>query len=243
MDAFRAYRFRLYPSRELVAKFSETFRLCAELYNTALEQRIISYRYGRSITYRMQQDELPDLRAGLSEFKRIHSQVMQDVLKRLDRAFKNYFDRLDRRKRDKRIRAGYPRFKSASSYSSITYPQSRNGWKVSGNGHVWLSKFGEVRTFMHRPMRGTPKTLTVKRDKVGDWFVVIVCKIHTAGRIPQHTGKAALGVDLGLRRLVATSSGAFVEAPKFYRKLEGRLADASKGTRQKVQGIQQLRQG
>jgi putative transposase len=154
MDAFRAYRFRIYPSRELATRFAETFRLCAELYNAALEQRSISYRYGRSITYQLQQDELPELRVGIPEFKRVHSQVMQDVLRRIDRAFKHHFDRIERRKSDKRIKAGYPRFKSISTYSSITYPQLGNGWKILGNGHVWLSKFGEIRTFMHRQMRG-----------------------------------------------------------------------------------------
>ena len=183
----------------------------------------------------MQQDQLPELRAGVPEFKRIHSQVMQDVLRRLDRAFTSYFVRLEQRKTNKRIKPGNPRFKSPSSYSSITYPQAGNGWKDLGNGHFWLSKFGEVRTFRHRPMRGTPKTLTVKCDKVGDWFVVVVCKIQAAERTSQ-SGKAVLGVDLGLNRLVATSTGEFVEAPKFYRKAEGRLHTLQRALDRKKMG-------
>jgi putative transposase len=236
VDAFRAYRFRIYPSKELGARLVETFRLCAELYNAALEQRRFSYGSGRSITYRMQQNELPGLRAAVPEFKRIHSQVMQDVLRRLDRAFANYFVRVERRKTDERIKAGYPRFKSTSSYSSITYPQAGNGWKDLGNGHFWLSKFGEVRTFRHRPMRGTPKTLTIKCDRVGDWFVVIICKIQTAEHIPEQREKAILGVDLGLKNLVATSTGEFVEAPKLYRRAEGRLQTLQRALDRKQKG-------
>ncbi|EQD74818.1 hypothetical protein B1B_02453, partial [mine drainage metagenome] len=47
------------------------------------------------------------------------------------------------------------------------------------NGHVWLSKIGEIRMFMHRPITGKIKTLSIKRDKVGDWFVTIVVQNNT----------------------------------------------------------------
>ena len=221
MDAFRAYRFRLYPNKNQVERLVEAFRLCAELYNAALEQRRLAHQE-RPIAYQMQQNQLPELRAGVPEFKRVHSQVLQDVLRRVDRAFANYFCRVEGRKRDKRIKAGHPRFKSPSSYSSVTYPQAGNGWKILGNGHIWISKLGEVRTFSHRPMRGVPKTLTVKRDKVGDWFAIIVCRVQVAQRT-RPSGESVLGIDLGLGRLAATSSGEFVEAPRLYRKAEGRL--------------------
>jgi len=184
----------------------------------------------------MQQDELPKLRAEIPEFKRIHSQVMQDVLRRLDRAFANYYARVETRKTGKRIKAGYPRFKSASGYSSITYPQAGNGWKDLVNGHFWLSKLGNVRAFRHRPMKGTAKTLTVKRDRVGDWFVVIVCKINAAEPPSHQNGKTALGVDLGLTKLVAISSGEFVEAPKFYRIAERRLQNLQRVQERKQYG-------
>ena len=132
----------------------------------------------------MQQSELPELRAEMPEYKRVHSQVMQDVLRRLDRAFANYFLRIQRRKIDRRIKGRIPTLQ-VRVQSQLDYLSSgRKRLEGLGNGHVWLSKFGEVRTFMHRPMRGAPKTLTVKRDKVGDWFAVILCKIQTPRAFP-----------------------------------------------------------
>ena len=83
---------------------------------------------------------------------------MQNVLKRADIAFKNFFDRCERRKRGEHIKAGYPRFKPSWRYNSFTYPQS--GFKILPNGHVLLSKIGELRVFMHRKVMGVVKTLT-----------------------------------------------------------------------------------
>lgn len=170
----------------------------------------------------MQQNELPELKKQLPEYRQIHSQVLQDVLRRLDRAFANFFDRIERRKKGEKVKAGYPRFKPVWRYNSITYPQAGNGWKVLENGHIWLSKIGELRVFMHRKVEGAVKTTTIKRDKVGDWFVVIVAETPDVTPV-QRANKTALGIDLGLKHLLITSSGEYVEAPQFYRKAEKRL--------------------
>ncbi len=84
----------------------------------------------------------------------------------MDKAFEAFFRRVDRKRKGKRIKAGFPRFKPASRYNSFTYSQS--GFRLLENGHAWLSKIGELRVFRHRQPKGKIKTLQVKRDSVGD---------------------------------------------------------------------------
>ena len=79
--------------------------------------------------------------------------------------------RIRERNNGSRIKAGFPRFKSKDRYNSITYSQS--GFRILDNGHIRLSKIGEVRMFLHRPISGDIKTLSIKRDRVGDWFMTI----------------------------------------------------------------------
>src|ERR1700741_1522842 len=98
----RSYKYRLYPTKEHIQRLESALNLCRELYNSALEHRIQAYKKTRySITYLEQQNFLPEIKGVRPEFQEIHSQVLQDVLRRLDKNFKAFF------RRDK----GFPRFK------------------------------------------------------------------------------------------------------------------------------------
>ena len=167
----RTYRFRIYPSKRQISMLESTINLCKELYNAMLQQRIYAYRSGKKVNYFSQQDELPEIKDAFPEYRSIHSQVLQDVAGRLDKAYDNFFRRMNAKKKGKNKKAGFPRFKPVDRYNSITYTQS--GFRILDNGHVWLSKIGEVRMFMHRPINETIKTLSIKCDKVGDWFITI----------------------------------------------------------------------
>src|SRR5689334_14222021 len=91
---WKAYKFRLSPTKKQVGKLEWMLRRCKELYNAALEERREAYRMcGISVSYRMQADQLPAIKRLREEYSEIHSQVLQDVLKRLDRAFQAFFRR------------------------------------------------------------------------------------------------------------------------------------------------------
>jgi putative transposase len=77
--------------------------------------------------------------------------VVQNVADRVHSALKNFLEK----------RARYPRFKKLHRYNSLTYPQS--GFKLK-DGKLYLSKIGYVRIFIHRPLLGKIKQLTIKRD-------------------------------------------------------------------------------
>ncbi|MHB1868128.1 MAG: RNA-guided endonuclease InsQ/TnpB family protein [Nitrososphaerales archaeon] len=163
-------------------------------------------------------NELPELKIAFPEYKQIHSQILQDVLRRLDKAFQSFFGRVQRKRNGEQLKAGYPRFKARWRYNSFAFPQS--GFKILSNGHILLSKIGTLRVFMHRKVSGDVKTLTIKRDRVGDWFVVITAELPD---VKPKQIKTALGVDVGLKNLVAISSGEYIEPPQLFRKSEKRL--------------------
>ncbi len=91
----KAYKFRLYPTKKQVGKLEWMLRRCKELYNAALQERRDAYQMcGVSVSYRMQADQLPAIKKLREEYRDIHSQVLQEVLKRLDKAFQAFFRRV-----------------------------------------------------------------------------------------------------------------------------------------------------
>ena len=204
----RAFKYRIYPTDGQAAVINSQLELCRTLYNAALEQRIGAYRAGVSVNYSMQQNELPAVKEDNAEYSSVHSQVLQDVLHRLDRAFANFFRRVKERKAGSKVSAGFPRFKSADRYSSLTYPQS--GFSIHNN-RVRLSGIGNVKIRLHRQVEGTVKTCTVKRDSAGDWWAVFTSGM--ADRQPVEI-RTATGVDVGLIHPAVTSGGDAIEPPK-----------------------------
>src|SRR5437870_13918476 len=91
----RAYKFRLYPTRKQVQVLTWTLDRCRELYNAALQERKDAYRMaGKSITYYDQANQLPEIKQIRQEYNDIHSQVLQDVLRRVKKALHNFFRRV-----------------------------------------------------------------------------------------------------------------------------------------------------
>src|SRR5437764_6505238 len=153
----RTFKFRIYPSKAQTTCLNHTLSLCCELYNAGLQERRDAYRLERkSIRYLEQANQLPEIKEARPELNDIHSQVLQDVLRRLDKAFQNFF----RRVKERKDKAGFPRFRSRRRYDSFTYAQS--GFSIA-NGKLRLSKIGDVKIKLHRPIEGKVKTLTVMR--------------------------------------------------------------------------------
>ena len=93
------------------ANVERCLEICRTLYNVALDQRISIYRqHKKAISVYDQANQLPDLKKEFPEFKSVGSQVLQDVLERLDKAYKSFF----RRVKQKGQKAGFPRFKGYS---------------------------------------------------------------------------------------------------------------------------------
>jgi putative transposase len=128
----QACKFRWYLTRKQQERLQWTLDRARELYNAALQERRDAYRIaGKSITYYDQATQLPEIKQDGEEYQNIHSQVLQDVLRRLDKAFKAFF---------RRVKAGEtpgsPRFQGYNRYDSFTYPQS--GFSLTHDNRVSL---------------------------------------------------------------------------------------------------------
>jgi putative transposase len=155
--SMKSYKYRLYPTKKQAEKLAWTLVRCCELYNAALQERREIYKYtGKGTTYNAQANQLPQIKEIREEYKEIHSQVLQDVLRRVEKAFKDFF---------RRVKAGnipgFPRFQGHNHYDSFTYPQKGFSFE---NGRLALSKIGHVKIKLHRPLVGTVTTCTLKRE-------------------------------------------------------------------------------
>ncbi len=132
----RTYKFRLYPTEEQVKKLEDTIGTCRHLYNDSLGERHVDWDVGF-----YEQKQLLTLRKQDNKYlKQVHSQVLQDVILRLDKAYQAFFKKL----------AKYPKFKRKGKYNSFTYPQYNNGWKIKDNNKLVLSCIGSIKIKMHR---------------------------------------------------------------------------------------------
>jgi putative transposase len=168
----------------------------------------------RILTAERQKDPL------LNEF---YSQAGCEILHRLDRAFKAFFAG----------RAGYPRFKKFSESGSFAYPQAYNGSVKPdvSRKRLYLSKVGNVKAVFHRPLpRGAKlKICTVLRECNGEWYASLLYEDGSAVQ-PKAITKftSPVGIDLGLKSLIATTDGVKIPHPQFLRKSEKHLKQSER---------------
>lgn len=226
----RTYHYRIYPTKKQIRILNEWLGFCCEVYNAALDERKSAYRMaGISLSYTHQCAELPGCKEVRPDLCDVPAQVLQDVLKRVDRAYDDFF----RRVREGQT-PGYPRFRSRSRYDSLTFKQYANSFAVlpgkQHQGTLVLAKLGQVKMVMHRPIKGMPKTAIVKRTPTGKWFVSISVEIgeEEAGgkRLPACT--EAVGIDVGLSTFAYLSTGEEIANPRFFRTEEAALARAQR---------------
>ena len=215
----KAFRFRLYPTSSQRTKMQESLDACRWVYNKTLEVRRDAWKERQeSLSRYNTSNMLPGWKAENSLLAAAHSQCLQDVCTRVDLAFRAFF---------RRVKAGdtpgYPRFRSRDRYDSFTFPQS--GFGLLDNGRLRISKIGNVKIRLHRPLEGIVKTLTIRRDSLGNWYAGFSCIVEPKPLPP--TDKV-VGVDMGLTYFATLSTGERVENPRFFRKSEKSLAKAQR---------------
>ena len=95
----RTFKYRLYPNRRQREKLQATLDVCRELYNAALQERREAWSsHRRGIHFVEQANQLPDIKAAREDVRAVHSQVLQDALRRIDETFKAFFLRCQRDK-------------------------------------------------------------------------------------------------------------------------------------------------
>jgi putative transposase len=229
----KTYKYLLLPTSKQERTLETVVWHCRTLYNTALEERKTAWeRRHVSIGYYQQKAELPDLKRSCPELAEIHAHVLQDVILRLDRAFQAFFRRLQAGEEP-----GFPRFQGRNRYHSFTFPEYGNGAVLDG-GVLNLSKIGRIRIRLHRPLEGTPKTVTISRE-ADRWYVCFSCAEVPVEPLPL-TG-CETGLDVGLKVFLVTAEGESVENPRHHRKAERELKIAQKRVSRRKPGSKRRR--
>jgi putative transposase len=215
-----SFQYRLYPTQEHEIVLNNTLETCRHLFNGALAERIDAYQYeGKTIGYNEQQNQLPLLKETAQPLADLYSQVAQDCLKRLEKAYQAFFRRVKAREEP-----GFPRFKGFGRYRSFCYPQWNGSVKIIGKV-LRLSKIGDIAIRLHRPLQGTPKTCTISR-KADGWYASIACEVE-----PQPLPKTGVdvGIDVGIEQFATFSDDhPPIANPRYLEKAQSRVRKAQK---------------
>src|SRR5215469_1454143 len=234
-NARKTFKYKLLPTPEQARTLATVVCRCRELYNAGLQERKAAWEQRRvSVTFAMQSAQLPAIKEVRPEYRDLNAQVLQDVLHRLDKAFAAFFRRVTTGEQP-----GSPRFQGKDRYNSFTYPQvGAHGGAVLDGGMLTLSKIGRLRLRLHRPLHGTPKTVTIRREADG-WYACISCAEVPIEPLPA-TGHET-GIDVGLKVFLVTADGAVVDNPRHHRKAEKRLAKAQRRVARRTKGSRRRR--
>ena len=219
----KTFQYRLYPNRAQTEALTVQLSEACRLYNAALQERIEAYAtHRKSINYYDQAAQLTEIRkAGHLDLPNCH--CAQDVLRRLDKAFKAFFQRMKRGQKP-----GFPRFKSRRRYDSITFPSHGDGNKLLPSGHLFVQGVGNIKAKLHRPLHGKIKTVTVRRQNER-WYVCFSVEA-SAQTLPEST--EMVGIDLNLENFATLEEGNLeekrIENPRFYQQAQKKLRRAQR---------------
>ena len=222
-----SYKFRIYPNIEQQTLIQKTFGCARFVYNHFLAQRIAEYKTTGKSPTRFQQDKF--LTALKQEIDWLHEPdkcALQNALKDLDTAYKNFF-----RSVKSGGKTGFPRFKSKRN--------RRKSYKTNSNitifnGYVRLPKLGLVKCRISKEVRGRILSATVSQNLSGKYFIALCCTDVDIEILPS-TG-AVVGLDMGLKSFVVTSDGVEYPSHKFLAKRQQKLARLQRQLSRKSKG-------
>ncbi len=205
----KTYGFKLYQTKKN-KRLHRTIDIAGIIYNHSIALHKRFYKlYSKSLGLYRLQKHITKLkrRPKYSFWNIVGSQAIQDITERIDRAYKLFF-----RNRKSGIRAAPPAYQKVRKYKSFTLKQA--GYRLLDGNKVQIQ--GKVyKYFKSRDIEGKIKTITVKRDALGDIYIYLVCEVKE-NRVLPRTGKG-VGVDFGLKTFLKGSDGLVEEAPMFFR--------------------------
>jgi len=231
-----SFKYRVYPSKKQIFRLHGQMQLARELYNILLEKCKEHYKEtGKTFTQFDMNNYIKGLKKERPEFSDIHSQVLQNISKRIGDAYKAFFRRAKEKKQGKKVKVGFPRVRKF--VSSLTYPQT--GFKFKSQRRIYLSRIGSIPIVLHRLPKGQIKICVIKQYRSGKWYIGFSSDIPQKEFKPNN--KPSIGVDVGLKDFVTLSDGEKIESPKFLRKSEKKLKFLQRRVSKKKNGSKNRR--
>ena len=209
----KAYKYRLYPTKEQEEYFAKCFGCVRFIYNRMLSDKMEYYKETKqklNNTPAPYKKEFPWL-------KEVDSLALANAQMNLQTAYNNFFSRPE---------TGFPNFKSKKNhYYSYTTNNQKGSVSISDR-YIKLPKIGLVRVKKHRDFEGIIKSVTVSKTPSGKYYVSILVNGEEQEKLPQ--SQRELGIDLGIKEFAITSDGEMIENPKYLRKSEQNLRKSQK---------------
>ncbi|NJL64204.1 MAG: IS200/IS605 family element transposase accessory protein TnpB [Methylacidiphilales bacterium] len=243
-----SYQFKIKPNKEQAEKIDSTLEMLRYQYNYLLAQRFDWYEMNRCAidrcslichlpelkdkpNYYSQKASLTQLKIDRSWYKNIHSQVLQEVPKKVETTFDRWLKGDSNGKK-----SGRPRFKGVGQYKTFTFPQFKR--HHFSRDRITLSKIGDVKVIVHRQIPDGFDIKTVYVTKKADgYYVTLSLDDKTVPVIKtDFNADNIVGIDVGLIDFFVTSDNERISAPKFLRKAERKLKSAQRKVSRRKKG-------
>ncbi|MFD9603060.1 RNA-guided endonuclease InsQ/TnpB family protein [Streptomyces sp. NPDC059970] len=228
------YSFRLYPNGPQRTALAQAFGCARVVYNDALRARETARAAGEPFpkTGSLSKLLITDAKKteGRAWLRDVSAVVLQQSLRDLDTAYRNFFDGL----KGKRPKMGAPRFKSGKDNRQSVRFTANARWKITTGGDLSLPKIGDVRVKWSRTLPSMPSTVTVVKDAAGRYFASFVVETEPGETLPEAASE--VGIDLGLSHFAILSDGTKIESPRFLRRAEKKLKREQQRLARKVKG-------
>jgi len=230
MQRLQAFKYELMPNGEQQRDMRRFAGSCRVVYNEALALQKARYDAGEKklgyaglcklLTAWRNGTPMPSGRVA-PWLKEAPCHPLQQTLKDLERAYRNFFEK----------RADFPRFKKKGMKDSFRYPDPKQVKLDQGNSRLFLPKLGWLRYRNSREVLGEVKNITMSLSG-GKWFVSVQTEREVSDPIPE--AKSAIGIDMGIARFATLSDGSFFAPLDSFRKHEQRLKRYQRAMSRKV---------
>ena len=211
MKRLQAFKYELMPDGQQerdMRRFSGARRF---VYNKALALQKTNYEVGgKFIGYVGMANLLPEWKKEFEWLKESPSHTLQQALKDVERAYKNFFEK----------RAAFPRFKKKGGADSFRFPDAKQFVIDQANNRIKFPKLGQMRYRNSRDILGAAKNITVSKSGK-KWFASIQTEREVEQPIP--TATSAIGIDMGIVRFATMSDGSFIKPLGSFKKHETSL--------------------
>jgi putative transposase len=224
MKRLQAYKFQLKTRAGMEFQMRQFAGSCRFVWNRAFALQQERYQAdGTRIRYNDLAGLLVEWKkdSGTSFLSTVYSQILQQTLKDLERAWINFFQK----------RAERPQFKKKGRKESFRFPQ---GFKLDQvNSRIYLPKLGWIRYRNSRQVEGTPKQVTVSKE-LDRWFISVQTEREVV--TPKHPATSDIGIDMGIKTFAAVSDGMMIQPIQSFKTYSQKLARIQRKLSHKQKG-------
>jgi len=226
----KTYKYKLYHNKKLKHIYN-TINISGIIYNHCIALHKRYYKlYGKHLNKFQLQKHLTKLKKKnkYAFWKKVPSQAIQDITERIDNAYKKFFDYT---KGKIKQRVSPPTFKAVKKYKSYTL-KGKVGYKINGNV-ISLNGY-KYKFWLSRPIEGTIKTIIVKRDNIGDFYICITQEIKD---VKNNTTSGKIGgADFGMKTFLTLDDNSDIESPQYHLKYLNKLKQLNRKLSKKQKG-------